>query len=262
MNEDIFVSVMTSEFIYIPYNDKTDLSIKNLMVKKNELINVKDKIYSPVSGKAYAYTEIPSLNGNAKSLIIENDFLDTMDNTFQVENIYKIDKDKIKSIVGNVNSFTLKISFENKYDLKDYYILKDNVLNVLETLNLISETYDMDVSILINKKDTRTYQLLFNYMGTYPNINIIFSTKGETKSIYDVIDIFNIIKNKASRDYIYFTLINKNTLNVVKAKRYSNLKDVLVELKIVTSNLVVNNTMQLDNPNFLIDDNISLVVLK
>ena len=178
MNEDIFVSVMTSEFIYIPFNDKTDLSIKNLMVKKNELINVKDKIYSPVSGKAYAYTEIPSLNGNAKSLIIENDFLDTMDNTFQVENIYKIDKDKIKSVVGNINSFTLKISFENKYDLKDYYILKDNVLNVLETLNLISETYDMDVSILINKKDTRTYQLLFNYMGTYPNINIIFSTKG------------------------------------------------------------------------------------
>ena len=232
------------------------------MVKKNELINVKDNIYSPVSGKAYAYTEIPSLNGNAKSLIIENDFLDTMDNTFQVENIYKIDKDKIKSIVGNVNSFTLKISFENKYDLKDYYILKDNVLNVLETLNLISETYDMDVSILINKKDTRTYQLLFNYMGTYPNINIIFSTKGETKSIYDVIDIFNIIKNKASRDYIYFTLINKNTLNVVKAKRYSNLKDVLVELKIVTSNLIINNTKQLDNPNFLIDDNISLVVLK
>ena len=147
MNEDIFVSVMTSEFIYIPFNDKTDLSIKNLMVKKNELINVKDKIYSPVSGKAYAYTEIPSLNGNAKSLIIENDFLDTMDNTFQVENIYKIDKDKIKSIVGNINSFTLKISFENKYDLKDYYILKDNVLNVLETLNLISETYDMNVSI-------------------------------------------------------------------------------------------------------------------
>ena len=146
--------------------------------------------------------------------------------------------------------------------LKDYYILKDNVLNVLETLNLISETYDMNVSILINKKDTRTYQLLFNYMGTYPNINIIFSTKGETKSIYDVIDIFNTIKNKASRDYIYFTLINKNTLNVVKAKRYSNLKDVLVELKIVTSNLVVNNIKQLDNPNFLIDDNISLVVLK
>ena len=147
MNEDIFVSVMTSEFIYIPFNDKTDLSIKNLMVKKNELINVKDKIYSPVSGKAYAYTEIPSLNGNAKSLIIENDFLDTMDNTFQVENIYKIDKDKIKSIVGNINSFTLKISFENKYDLKDYYILKDNVLNVLETLNLISETYDVSVVI-------------------------------------------------------------------------------------------------------------------
>ena len=262
MNEDIFVSVMKSEFIYIPYNDKTDLSIKNLMVKKNELINVKDNIYSPVSGKAYAYTEIPSLNGNAKSLIIENDFLDTMDNTFQVENIYKIDKDKIKSVVGNINSFTLKISFENKYDLKDYYILKDNVLNVLETLNLISETYDMNVSILINKKDTRTYQLLFNYMGTYPNINIIFSTKGETKSIYDVIDIFNIIKNKASRDYIYFTLINKNTLNVVKAKRYSNLKDVLAELKIVTSNLVINNIKQLDNPNFSIDDNISLVVLK
>ena len=262
MNEDIFVSVMTSEVSYRPYKEKTDLSIKNLMVKKNELINVKDNIYSPVSGKAYAYTEIPSLNGNAKSLIIENDFLDTMDNTFQVENIYKIDKDKIKSIVGNINSFTLKISFENKYDLKDYYILKDNVLNVLETLNLISETYDMDVSILINKKDTRTYQLLFNYMGTYPNINIIFNTKAETKSIYDVIDIFNIIKNKASRDYIYFILINKNTLNVVKAKRYSNLKDVLVELKIVTSNLVVNNTKQLDNPNFLIADNISSVVLK
>ena len=99
-------------------------------------------------------------------------------------------------------------------------------------------------------------------MWTYPNINIIFNTKGETKSIYDVIDIFNIIKNKASRDYIYFTLINKNTLNVVKAKRYSNLKDVLVELKIVTSNLIINNIKQLDNPNFLIDDNISLVVLK
>ena len=85
MNEDIFVSVMTSEFIYIPYSNKTDLSIKNLMVKKNELINVKDNIYSPVSGKAYAYTEIPSLTGTDKSIIIEHDFLDTMDNTMQGE---------------------------------------------------------------------------------------------------------------------------------------------------------------------------------
>lgn len=261
MNEDLLINVMTTEFIYIPFEEKTDLSIKNVMIKKGELLNIKDNTTSPVSGKAYAYTQIPSTKGNVKSLIIENDFLDTMNNTYQFESIYKIDKDTVKSIIKDIKNFTLKINYNNKYDLKDSFILKDNVVNVLETLNLISETYNIDVNILISKKDTRTYQTLFNYMGTYPNINIIFNTKEQTNSIYDVIDIYNKIKNKVSRDYVYFTLINKNKVNVIKTKRFSNLKDVLQDLKIVTNNLIINN-IPLDNPNFLVTDDICLVQIK
>ena len=74
--------------------------------------------------------------------------------------------------------------------------------------------------------------------------------------------MYNKIKNKTQRDYVYFTLINKNNINVVKTKRYSNLKDVLVDLKIVTNNLVINNNIPLDNPNFLVTDDICLVVIK
>ena len=261
MNEDLLLNVMTTEFIYIPFEEKTDLSIKNVMIKKGELLNIKDNTTSPVSGKAYAYTQIPSTKGDVKSLIIENDFLDTMNNTYQFESIYKIDKNIVKSIIKDIKNFTLKINYNNKYDLKDSFVLKDNVVNVLETLNLISETYNIDVNILISKKDTRTYQTLFNYMGTYPNINIIFNTKEQTSSIYDVIDIYNKIKNKVSRDYVYFTLINKNKVNVIKTKRFSNLKDVLQDLKIVTNNLIINN-IPLDNPNFLVTDDICLVQIK
>ena len=142
------------------------------------------------------------------------------------------------------------------------YKEKDGTVENTDEANINFEGFKDGVAFAGGKGEN--YPLVIGSNSFIPGFEeaLIGMKKGETKSIYDVIDIFNTIKNKASRDYIYFTLINKNTLNVVKAKRYSNLKDVLVELKIVTSNLVVNNIKQLDNPNFLIDDNISLVVLK
>ena len=78
MNDYLIVNLM-SDFIYLPYTNKESVIVTSKTVKKNDIIceyNNK-KVYSPVSGNAYAYSEIPSIDGITKVVIIENDFKDT-----------------------------------------------------------------------------------------------------------------------------------------------------------------------------------------
>ena len=154
------------------------------------------------------------------------------------------------------------VSYDGKFDIRDEFLLKDNIKEILETLNIIDLTYeDLAVKIRLDKRDVMSYQILFSYLGTYPNIDIEFSHNYNEKeiSIYDVIDIYDSLKNRNRRDYVYVSVVHDNSLNVIKTKRNSNLKDLLEYLNVMSTNIVVNGKLKIENGNFLIDESINTV---
>lgn len=272
MNELELEKFLTNDYIYIPYEDKDKLNLRsNSLVYKNDFLgeHFGKKQYSPVSGKAYGLSSIYSFDGPKNVLIIENDFTDkTSSKLISVKDLYDIDKniiiDKTKSVIGEANSLVLDVSYDNKYDIKDEFLLKDNVKEILETLNIIDNIYnDLTVKIKLDKKDVFSYQTLFSYLGTYPNIEIIFNKnfKDNEKilSIYDVIDIYDKLKNRNIRDYIYISIIFKDTIKVIKTKKNSNLKDILEYLNLMSTKIVINGKLKIENGNFLLDESVKTV---
>lgn len=270
MNELEINSFLTCDYIYIPYDDKDKINLRStgMIYKSDEISTYKNKKeYSPVSGKAYGLSSINTLNGLINVLIIENDFKDkTFKKLISIKDIYELEKSKILELTENIgltNSLTLVLSYDYDYDIKDEYLLKDNIKEVLETLNIIDQTYEnLKVKIRLNKRDILSYQTLFSYIGTYPNIDIEFNKTDESETcitLYDVIDIYNKLKNKIKRDYIYISVKSNSNVTIIKTKRNSNLKDLLVHLNIMSTKILINEKLKIENANFLLDENIKTV---
>lgn len=270
MNELEINSFLTCDYIYLPYDNKDEINLRStgMIYKNDHMSNYKNKKqYSPVSGKAYGLSSINTINGNINVLIIENDFKDkTFKKLISVKDIYELEKKKILELTENIgvaNNLTLVLSYNNDFDIKDEYLLKDNIKEILETLNIIDQNYEgLTVKIRLNKRDILSYQTLFSYLGTYPNIEIEFNKTDDNEtciSIYDVLDIYNKLKNRNFRDYIYLSVKSNSNITVVKTKRNSNLKDLLVHLNIMSTNILINEKLKIENANFLLDENIKTV---
>ncbi len=248
----------TPDFVYIPISSREEVTLENDVVYKNDEV-VPSKV-SPVSGKAAAFAKIMTINGLKETLVIENNYKDKRKKiNVSVKDIYKLSKSTIKDAVKlDTNELEIEISHKNDYDIRDRYILKEYVREILETINLIDQTYDnMKVSILMNKEDYETYEFLFNYMGTYPKIDIIFKSNTETKmNLYNVLDIYYKLKNSIERDFIYVSIRYKNVCEVLKTRRYTNLRELIMPLNINFKNIIINDYVESSESNYLLDDNI------
>ena len=78
-------------------------------------------------------------------------------------------------------------------------------------------------------------------------------------SLYEIIDMYNSLKNSAIRDYIYFTIVYDKKSFVIKCKMYTNLSEVLNHLEILPKKIIVNGKTSLQSPHFLLDENIFLI---
>ena len=250
---------LTCDYIYLPYSEEAINSNISKEVFKCDKIG---GYTSPVSGLALGFTKINSLEGEKDVLVIENDFKDKIKQRVPAnKDIYKVSDNYIKSCVNLLKkTFALKIHYRNNYDLRDSCILKDYTREILETLNLIDIVYkDADVKIILDKSDFSSYQTLFNFLGTYPNIQVELSSKNkdyEEVSILEVLDIYYKIKNSVQRDFTYITVKTKRTIDIVKVKKYSNLKEVLEFLNVMSSNIIINSEKKIINSNFFLDDKI------
>lgn len=252
------------DYIYLPYENKDTLNLNKAEILKGETISSLNNqtVYCPVSGKALSLKSIMSQNGITNCLIIENDFKDTRKESVQIENLYKIDSNIIKNKIGNVTEdINLKI-YLSKYDQSETYLLKSNIKIVLEMLNLLTEIYNVKANIILNKKDLVSYRTLFSYINAYPNIKITFD-KSLTANykIYNILDLYNKLKNKTPRDYIYVTIFNSNC-NVYKIKKYSNLKELLNYIGINPNKVYINEKDELTNYDYLLDDNVTSIFIK
>lgn len=251
-------SYLTEDYIYLPFNNINEINLKSENVLKG------DKLvdYSPVSGTVKGTTKINSTNNVVNTIVIENNFKDEHKSLIQNENIYKLDKPYINSVINLDKDIYININNNLKYDVKDSYLLKDNVKVILETINLLTETYNIKAYINLNKKDITTFETLFNYINAYPNINIVFNKNyKEYFNLYDVLDIYNKLKNRLARDYIYLSIVT-NEVKVIKIKKYSNLKEILSILGINGETIYINGKLEINELDFLLDESVSFIVIK
>jgi len=249
--------ILTTDYIYLPFTNKEELKLnEDGKIYKNENITKYNgqNIKSPVSGSCYGISELGGTVGILNVLIIENDFKDkTKKRLVAVRDIYKTKTEDLKKILKDTNE---ELILNIECIKREEYILKDNINEILETLNLINLKLNIKTTVNLDKKDLNSYKLLFSYLGTYPNIEITFNKPNNSISLYKIIDIYNKIKNKIDRDFIYINIKEKKESYVVKTKKYSNLKDLLSELNISPKKTIINNKIKLESLNFLLDDSI------
>lgn len=272
MKEVELNSFLTSDYIYLPFDNKDKLQLRNdgIAFKNEEITVYKDKLVcSSVSGKIFGISEINSLSGVINVLVIENDYKDDVSKKIvSKKDIYELDSSEVKEAVQDIikinnNTLVLEVKCDNNYDFKDEFLIKDNIVSILETLNLIDQVYsNIRIKIKLNKKHISIYQLLFSYLGTYPNIELCFTNPKNDEtlvSVYDVLDIFNKLKNSLVRDYIYVSVKNNNNVYVLKVKRYSNLKDLLEYLNLMSTKILINDKLKIESANFLLDDKVNTI---
>lgn len=258
---------LTCDYIFLPYTNKEELNINEdgTLYKCDE---ISKGVISPVSGLVIGTTKMYDLTGTSDVLVIENDFKDKVKHRKPaVKDIYSLSDNEIKKNIRiSKNVFAVKIEKRSKTDMRDAFLLKDYTRELLETLNLIDNAYkEIKVKIILDRNDFTSYQTLFNYIGTYPNIEIEFSSNKirdyEEVSVLKLLDIYYKIKNSVNRDFIYLTVETQKKVDVVKVKKYSNLKEVLQFLEILPKKIIVNSEKNLTNDNLLLDDRIYLITV-
>lgn len=269
--ENKITEILTVDYVFIPYQSEKDINIReDGIVYKDDVIILNDNIkeYSPISGIFNSLGEINTTQGIKKVIIIENNFKDSVEKKkISKLDIYELKSDTIKKIWKPKSSeLYLKLEFKDNYDLKDEFILNDNISKILQTLDILDQTYPaISVKIALNKNNLRVYQKLFSYLGTYPNIIVELNTnnlEGEVLNLYEVLDIYNDLKNCNKRDYIYFTIILKDEFKIIKTKKHSNLRDILESLNINSTTILINEKLKLSGVNFLLDESVYKISIK
>lgn len=253
---------LACDFIYVPYTEKDSIRLnENGVIYRENIISTYNgfSMPSPVSGRPYGLCEMPTVKGIVNTIIIENDFKDKLEKRkVGTNDIYKIKINELDGILKDkIESKELILEIKNTKS--EEFLLKDHINEVLETLNLVNLKYDIKTKIEIEKNDLTNYKLLFSYLGTYPNIEIIFNKDKvndyKTLNLYETIDIYNSLKNRNIRDYIYLTLSHNKTWSIIKTKKYSNLKDLLVEIGVIGT-AIINKKIKIENANFLLNEDV------
>ena len=94
-----YITYLTPEFIYVPYDDINLLTLKkDRKVFNNGLLGTKKdgtKIFSPVSGSVVGVRKSNYNEFESDSLVIENDFIDKRVKLNPTKNVTKLKKSEI-----------------------------------------------------------------------------------------------------------------------------------------------------------------------
>lgn len=279
-----YLTYLTAEYIYIPYDNEQTLSLpKDKYTYNNSCLGTlsnNHKIFSPVSGKIIGISKMNYVDGDKNCLVIENDFIDRREKLNPARNINKLKKSEIieslekYNLNKKINSKTTLVvnSFYDKTsDLKDMVINYESYEEILEAIDEFMNIFNMKtcyISIPYNDiVSTSSYE---KYINAFPNICIVHSNnkfKDSTCAFYTVEEILAIYR-AIHLDYLYdsvmFTINSNDNLTIVKVKIYTALFEILRALKIQYrgKKIFVNNKEITNVKSFVVDSNIRSVIIK
>ncbi len=195
------------KYVYIPLISGGDTDI-TVAVKKGDYVykgsvigkrkgNLRIPIHSSVSGTVVDYEEKFVSNGQkVKCVVIENDFLDAIENEYENNDLTKYTKKEfIKTIqecgiVGLGGSgFPTYVKYNTDQKIKtlivnavecepyitaDYVLVREKCDEILETIDAIREINDIDEAIIaIKSHNTGLKEVIDNYIGTYLKLKLV-----------------------------------------------------------------------------------------
>lgn len=195
------------KYVYIPLISGGDTNI-TVAVKKGDYVykgsvigkrkgNLRIPIHSSVSGTVIDYEEkYVSTGQKVKCVVIENDFLDAIENEYENNNLNQYTKKEfIKTIqecgiVGLGGSgFPTYVKYNTDQKIKtlivnavecepyitaDYVLIREKCDEILETIDAIREINDIDEAIIaIKAHNTELKDIIDNYIGTYLKLKLV-----------------------------------------------------------------------------------------
>lgn len=299
--KDEIINILTTDYIYIPFNKDMDIHIKDGdYVYKDEIINSNQykKIYSSVSGNVLGQT---SLN-NKKYIVIENDFKDKLKNKKGTKKfINKYSKDELCKLIDDfklLDSFdsTSKVLVINgideyKEEITYNTLLKTYTTEILDTIDALIEIMNIRKCFLaVSNSDEDTINILLNNIGTYPKIDLKMFTHNHIISkkevlvekltsyrnkkyniqylnLKDILKIYNLLKKNRPTSVTFITLGGDmlSDKKVLRVNIGSNLKDIFNELKLdIKDDIFVNGLLSgryIKDKNFIIDDSVRSIFI-
>lgn len=301
MNSKEITNILTTDYIYLPYDKSMELHIKDGdYVYKNELLLSSEtkKIYSTVSGNILGLTT----QNNKKYIVIENDFKDkvktkhgtkkfinkyTKEDLISLLNEYKVINDfdftsKVL-IINGIDSFNEEITYNS--------LIKNYTIEILDTIDALIEIMNIRKCFFaVSNSDDDSIDILLNNIGTYPKIDLKIFTNDNIISkkevlvdkltsfrnkkynlqylnILDLLKLYNLLKKNRPTTHTYLTISDKDNeyKNVIRVNVGTNLNDILNELNISNKNDVILNGLlsgiHIKNTNFIIDENVRSVFI-
>lgn len=223
----------TPKYVFLPIYENAKLLVHdNQTIYKNSIVMIKEdgtKLYSPVSGIVLGVRDMHYQSGILPSVVIENDF---MENDNAINNTKKriIDYDKssfLKLIKDSGLTFNGVCTYEKFLNLENinllingvekdpyfgnkYFLLRENISNILETVDLISDLFNYKkVIIAVKNNKNDIINGFMNELGTYLNFELRLVNSEypngideylqkiiglKTATILDVQEIVNIYK--------------------------------------------------------------------
>lgn len=252
IKDKLYYEFLKPDFVYIPFNDRTLLNIKlNMNVYANKLLgklSSGENIYSTCSGKIIDLKEIDTVNGKINSMVIENDFREKRSKltgmrrnlqTYKKEELLEKLEEYSLNYFNDVKNLIVLIEYTKNIDNSDSYTLKENIDEILETLDALQTILNIDLTIVVNTKDETSLSILYEHIGTYPNIYLDTVSKEYSKESYP--NLIKRIYNKEDKtivlplDIIYeiFYAIKKNknlTNKVITLSHNNNLININVKI--------------------------------
>jgi len=297
---------LTPKYIYLPLQEEDQIHAK-IEIKKEERIS--DRLISPVSGQIVGTKYCLTENGEmVKCLAILNDYKETFwerkavrktMNKISLEKMlieiqeYHYDDlfNKLKKM--NESQILILNGIEDEpYVANEIFIGKEYTSNVLESLDALREIgHFPKVQIAIKNNDRENIEAYSNFLGTYPNIELVlvpdYYLIGKPRflkaylniqeealilSPSEIRTIYNTIKRRRYNTETIFTISGDGIENpqIIEAKIGSSVKEILnSHIKIKkneTIHIQVNGLMQgrsMEIENLIVTEGLkSILIMK
>lgn len=299
---------LNPKYVFIKLEKGADLKVQdNSYVYKDDIVMINKNgmsVHSSVSGRVLGVKDMIYEDGVAPSLVIENDFKENIRmkksakkfiNNYTLEEFMMVLEDtslyhgdylysKFKNVGTNliINGVEREPFFGCKY-----FLLKENITEILDTIDLLSVLFKYDrVVLAIKNVDNDIIQAFNDEIGTYPNIELrlinddypnganeclkgIIGIDADVLDISEICEIYHALKKEVPASTKLIT-ISGNAVNpkcVVRVKKGSLLSEVFTnnfDFTYKNVDVYLNGIIGgklVDTLQYVIDDKIDGVII-
>lgn len=172
--ENIEVYTREGDTVYV--NDGEYVYINQLLKESANGI----KTYATVSGEIdYKDGIIKIINDGTNSAFVSEEALETIEAAKKEEIIRACESlgiDYENKLIVNKLKEPCKVLVVNALDVEPYqfnsnYLVQDNVVNLLDTINLLSKRFNVNAHLLLSKYDDNNVDAVNTIISRYPDIN-------------------------------------------------------------------------------------------